>query len=66
VNKSENKNTNRGEDAVRPGVVDEVVEGVEDPGLRALLRRALDPEPARRSSSEEVVVELLKLLRGFD
>ncbi len=51
---------------MRPGVVDEVVEGVEDPGLRALLRRALDPEPARRSSSAEVVVELLKLLRGFD
>jgi len=53
-----------GEDAVRPGVVDDAVKGVEDPGLRALLRRALDPEPAKRPSSEEMVIELLKLLKG--
>ncbi len=50
-----------GEDAVRPGVVDEAVEEISNPELRSLLRLMLEAEPSKRISSDEVVRRLVRI-----
>jgi len=50
-----------GEDAIKPGVVDEAVKKIEHTKLRDLIRRMLDPEPGERPSDDEVVKELVEI-----
>lgn len=52
-----------GEEAVaRPGKVEEVLEHVDDPGLRGLLASMLAPEPWSRPGMDEVVSRLSRML----
>ena len=54
-----------GEEAVKPGVVEEAVAGIGDEALRGLVARMLEPKPWDRPSIEEVVRELVKIFRGL-
>jgi len=52
-----------GAEAIKPGVVDEVVQEISNEDLRELVRRMLDPKPWNRPGSLEVVRSLLTLLK---
>jgi len=50
-----------GEDTVKPGAVEEAIKGVDYPGLREVIRKALTPNPLKRPSAEDIVRELLRI-----
>ena len=50
-----------GEDAVKPGVIEEAVKGVDHPGLREIVRKILTQNPFQRPSTEELLKNLAKV-----
>ncbi len=50
-----------GEDAVGGDGVERATEAVSDSGLREVIRKALNPDPLRRPSTEYIIMDLLKI-----
>ncbi|MCD6301648.1 MAG: PKD domain-containing protein [Staphylothermus sp.] len=55
-----------GEDAVKPGAVEEAVNKIDHPGLRGVVRKTLTPNPLQRPSTEEIVKELLRIWKELE